>query len=190
MPAHPRRGHGSAPPARRIAWPAFQRHHPTDPFPLGSHARVAVLPRGRQPDDRVAIAYMPDHAPISLGPGPEQHGPYHETAVQLTQGVDVLLHDSQSTREEFPARAHFGHSSIDYAVGLAGTRRSAAAGPLPSRPMAVGRATRQHRRELGRGLRAGDRGGRVGRARRWRYCREDMTGRQPGRGESAPTRAL
>ena len=37
----------------------------------------------------------------------------------LTQGVDLLLHDSQYTSEEFPARAHFGHSSIDYAVGLA-----------------------------------------------------------------------
>jgi phosphoribosyl 1,2-cyclic phosphodiesterase len=73
----------------------------------------------RVSDGRVAMAYMPDHAPISLGPGPEQFGPYHETAVQLAQGVDVLLHDSQYTREEFPARAHFGHSSIDYAVGLA-----------------------------------------------------------------------
>jgi ribonuclease BN (tRNA processing enzyme) len=46
--------------------------------------------------------------------------------VELIQGVDLLLHDSQYTREEFPARAHFGHSSIDYAVGLAehaGARR-------------------------------------------------------------------
>ena len=73
-----------------------------------------------------AFAYMPDHAPASLGPGPEQFGPYHETAVRLTLGVDMLLHDSQYTSEEFPARAHFGHSSIDYAVGLAvhaGARR-------------------------------------------------------------------
>jgi ribonuclease BN (tRNA processing enzyme) len=46
--------------------------------------------------------------------------------VELAQGVDLLLHDSQYTSEEFPARAHFGHSSIDYAVGLAvhaGVRR-------------------------------------------------------------------
>jgi phosphoribosyl 1,2-cyclic phosphodiesterase len=73
----------------------------------------------RVSDGRVAMAYMPDHAPNALGPGPEQFGPYHETAMQLTQRVDLLLHDSQYTREEFPARAHFGHSSIDYAVGLA-----------------------------------------------------------------------
>jgi phosphoribosyl 1,2-cyclic phosphodiesterase len=77
-------------------------------------------------DGQTAIAYMPDHAPSSLGPGPEKFGPYHHAAVQLAGGVDVLLHDSQYTREEFPARAHFGHSSIDYAVGLAahaGVRR-------------------------------------------------------------------
>lgn len=80
----------------------------------------------RVSDGQVAVAYMPDHSPFSLGPGPEQFGPYHDTAMQLTQGVDLMLHDSQYTREEFPARAHFGHSSIDYAVGLAehaGARR-------------------------------------------------------------------
>jgi phosphoribosyl 1,2-cyclic phosphodiesterase len=80
----------------------------------------------RVSDGRSAFAYMPDHAPASLGPGPQQFGPYHETAVRLTQGADLLLHDSQYTSEEFPARAHFGHSSIDYAVGLAvhaGARR-------------------------------------------------------------------
>jgi phosphoribosyl 1,2-cyclic phosphodiesterase len=80
----------------------------------------------RVSDEHGAIAYMPDHAPNALGPGPEQFGPYHESAVALTEGVDIVLHDSQYTREEFPARAHFGHSSIDYAVGLAahaGARR-------------------------------------------------------------------
>ena len=73
----------------------------------------------RVSDGHTAIAYMPDHAPIALGPGPDGFGPYHESAVRLTQGVDLLLHDSQYTSEEFPARAHFGHSSIDYTVGLA-----------------------------------------------------------------------
>lgn len=73
----------------------------------------------RVSDGRRAIAYMPDHAPSALGPGPGQFGPYHDAAVELTRGVNILLHDSQYTGEEFPARAHFGHSSIDYAVGLA-----------------------------------------------------------------------
>jgi ribonuclease BN (tRNA processing enzyme) len=73
----------------------------------------------RVSDGRRAIAYMPDHAPNALGPGAHQFGPYHDAAMELTRGVDILLHDSQYTSEEFPARAHFGHSSIDYAVGLA-----------------------------------------------------------------------
>ena len=71
-------------------------------------------------DGRTSIAYMPDHAAIALGPGSEGFGPYHDAALQLADGVDVLLHDSQYTREEFPARSTFGHSTIDYAVGLGG----------------------------------------------------------------------
>jgi phosphoribosyl 1,2-cyclic phosphodiesterase len=78
----------------------------------------------RVSDGHVAIAYMPDHAPIALGPGPEGFGPYHEAALRLTDGVDMVLHDSQYTSEEFPARAHFGHSSIDYAVALAEQARA------------------------------------------------------------------
>lgn len=39
--------------------------------------------------------------------------------VRLVGGVDVLLHDAQYTAEEFAERAHFGHSAVDYAVGLA-----------------------------------------------------------------------
>ena len=33
--------------------------------------------------------------------------------------MDLLIHDSQYTAAEFPARAHFGHSAIDYTVHLA-----------------------------------------------------------------------
>jgi ribonuclease BN (tRNA processing enzyme) len=72
----------------------------------------------RVSDGRSTIAYMPDHGPIALGSGPEGFGAYHENALRLASDVDVLLHDSQYTREEFPARAHFGHTTIDYAVGL------------------------------------------------------------------------
>lgn len=73
----------------------------------------------RVSDGRTSIAYMPDHAPMALGPGPDGFGPYHEAALELARNADVLVHDSQYTRQEFPARAHFGHSTIDYAVGLA-----------------------------------------------------------------------
>ena len=36
------------------------------------------------------------------------------------------MHDAQHTADEFPAKAAFGHSAVDYAVGLAaaaGARR-------------------------------------------------------------------
>lgn len=70
-------------------------------------------------DGRSSLAYLPDHGPIILGPGPAGHGPYHEAAVALAHGVDILIHDAQHTAAEFPRLAGFGHSTVDYAVGLA-----------------------------------------------------------------------
>jgi phosphoribosyl 1,2-cyclic phosphodiesterase len=72
----------------------------------------------RVSDGEHAIAYLSDHGPAALGPGPDGWGPYHEAALALAEGVDVLIHDAQHTAEELPARAHFGHSAIDYAVRL------------------------------------------------------------------------
>lgn len=69
-------------------------------------------------DGRTAIAYLSDHGPSALGPGPDGWGPYHDAALALVDGVDVLIHDAQHTAEELPARAHFGHSAADYAVRL------------------------------------------------------------------------
>ena len=80
----------------------------------------------RVSDGRTSMAYLSDHGPIALGPGPEGWGPYHEAALALADGVDVLLHDAQYTAEELPARATFGHSAAEYAVQLAqraGARR-------------------------------------------------------------------
>lgn len=65
------------------------------------------------------IAYLSDHWPGSLGAGPHGFGPYHEAALELAADVDVLIHDAQYTAEEYPRRREFGHSAIDYAVGLA-----------------------------------------------------------------------
>jgi phosphoribosyl 1,2-cyclic phosphodiesterase len=69
-------------------------------------------------DGRTALAYLSDHGPSELGPGPDGWGPYHEAALALASGVDVLLHDAQHTAAELPSRAHFGHSAADYAVAL------------------------------------------------------------------------
>jgi phosphoribosyl 1,2-cyclic phosphodiesterase len=72
----------------------------------------------RVSDGRSAVAYLSDHHPVSLGPGPDGHGPYHAAALELADGVDLLLHDAQYTAAEFATRHAFGHSSADYAVGL------------------------------------------------------------------------
>jgi phosphoribosyl 1,2-cyclic phosphodiesterase len=74
----------------------------------------------RVSDGRSSFAYLSDHHPTSCGAGPGGFGEYHQAARALADGVDLLLHDAQYTSEEFAARAGFGHSVVDYAVGLAG----------------------------------------------------------------------
>ena len=66
-----------------------------------------------------SVAYLSDHWPTGMGPGPAGLGEYHEAAVALAEGVDVLIHDAQYTAAELPARAHFGHAAVEYAIGLA-----------------------------------------------------------------------
>ena len=72
----------------------------------------------RVSDGHHTIAYLSDHWPGSMGDGPDGFGPYHEAALELAQDADVLIHDAQYTAEEFPQRRTFGHSTIDYALGL------------------------------------------------------------------------
>ncbi|MFN2452503.1 MAG: MBL fold metallo-hydrolase [Candidatus Dormibacteria bacterium] len=74
-------------------------------------------------DSTGSIAYLPDHSPTALGTG-DGFGEFHEAALRLSGGADILFHDAQYTAAEFPARATFGHSAVDYAVELA--RRSGA----------------------------------------------------------------
>jgi phosphoribosyl 1,2-cyclic phosphodiesterase len=68
-----------------------------------------------------SVAYMSDHGPLVIGPGPEGLGEYHPTACELVEGVDLLIHDAQHTTSELAQRSDFGHSAVDYAVGLAET---------------------------------------------------------------------
>jgi phosphoribosyl 1,2-cyclic phosphodiesterase len=77
-------------------------------------------------DGRSAVAYVTDHCPTALGPGPDGWGEYHSGALELAAGADVLIHDAQLLAEELPAQAAFGHAAADYAIGLArraGARR-------------------------------------------------------------------
>ncbi len=70
-------------------------------------------------DGHATVAYMSDHCPTVLGPGPDGLGEYHEQALTLARGCDVLFHDAQYTDDELPERASFGHASAGYAVCLA-----------------------------------------------------------------------
>ena len=73
----------------------------------------------RVSDGTSTLAYLSDHSPVAEGPGPDGFGEYHEAALRLAEGADLLLHDAQLTADEFHQRARFGHSAVDYAVGLA-----------------------------------------------------------------------
>lgn len=73
----------------------------------------------RVSDGRSSLAYLSDHSPYSLGPGPNGNGELHETAQRLVSEVDLLIHDSQYTPEEFAERHHWGHCSYRYPIELA-----------------------------------------------------------------------
>jgi len=74
----------------------------------------------RVSDGHSSVAYIPDHCPTALGPGPEGWGEYHADALALAAGADLLIHDAFLRPEEVPALGSFGHPAADYAVSLAG----------------------------------------------------------------------
>jgi phosphoribosyl 1,2-cyclic phosphodiesterase len=82
----------------------------------------------RVSDGRSSVAYLPDHCPTLAGSGPEGIGEYHEAALDLAHGVDLLIHDAHLRAEEVAAEGFYGHAAAEYAVGLgvaAGARRVA-----------------------------------------------------------------
>jgi phosphoribosyl 1,2-cyclic phosphodiesterase len=72
----------------------------------------------RVSDGHSALAYIPDHCPTEVGPGPEGWGEYHPAVLELAHQVDLLIHDAHLFPEELAAQASFGHAAADYAVGL------------------------------------------------------------------------
>jgi phosphoribosyl 1,2-cyclic phosphodiesterase len=73
----------------------------------------------RVSDGSSTLAYLPDHSPLALGPGPDGTGVYHEAAIALACDADLLVHDSQHTAAELPELGFLGHSAVEYAVALA-----------------------------------------------------------------------
>ena len=66
-----------------------------------------------------AFTYISDHHPTALGAGENGLGEYHDAALELCEDTELLLHDSQYTAADFPERSAWGHSAVEYAVGLA-----------------------------------------------------------------------
>jgi phosphoribosyl 1,2-cyclic phosphodiesterase len=65
----------------------------------------------------VSIAYIPDHGP---GCCPDDADDYVPNAVlELCDGADLLIHDSQHTAAEYEPKRHWGHCTVDYAVHVA-----------------------------------------------------------------------
>ncbi|HET9771802.1 MAG TPA: MBL fold metallo-hydrolase [Acidimicrobiia bacterium] len=64
--------------------------------------------------DGSTVAYVSDHqAP------PDGSFAVDDNVLELADGADLLIHDAQYTPEEFPAKATWGHCTIDYAVHVA-----------------------------------------------------------------------
>jgi phosphoribosyl 1,2-cyclic phosphodiesterase len=70
-------------------------------------------------DGHSSVAYVPDHCPTALGPGPGGIGEYHEAALELARDVDLLIHDAHLRAEEVESEGSFGHAAAEYAVRLA-----------------------------------------------------------------------
>jgi phosphoribosyl 1,2-cyclic phosphodiesterase len=63
--------------------------------------------------DGFSVAYLPDHqAPADL----ESIDP---AVRELVQGVDLLIHDAQYNATDWETKAHWGHSTFDYALHVA-----------------------------------------------------------------------
>ncbi len=65
------------------------------------HSHAAALPGPPQA-----------HAMPGTHPGDQRHG-------EFIAGADLLIHDTQYTAAEYPSRAGWGHSTLEYAVDLA-----------------------------------------------------------------------
>lgn len=74
--------------------------------------------------DGASVAYVSDHqSPLVAG---GEAMTVADSVLELADGVDVLVHDSQYWPDEWQQKSHWGHCSVDYAVEVArqaGARR-------------------------------------------------------------------
>ncbi|NNN19825.1 MAG: hypothetical protein HKL84_08230 [Acidimicrobiaceae bacterium] len=63
--------------------------------------------------DGKVIVYIPDHQ------APSDNRRTKDSVLELCQSADILIHDAQYTNEEFGEKAHWGHSTYDFAMWIA-----------------------------------------------------------------------
>jgi phosphoribosyl 1,2-cyclic phosphodiesterase len=67
--------------------------------------------------DGAKVAYISDHQSPRVG---EDEGmAIADSVLEIAEGVDVLIHDSQYWPGEWRAKHYFGHCTVDYAVHVA-----------------------------------------------------------------------
>jgi phosphoribosyl 1,2-cyclic phosphodiesterase len=105
---------------------------PHRPFRIGDvtvHAEAVIHPGPtigyRVENSGSCLAYLPDHEP-ALGAPRFPIAPEWTSGHGLADGVDLLIHDTQYTPEEYPRKVGWGHSSWEHSWAFArqaGVRR-------------------------------------------------------------------
>jgi len=105
---------------------------PLEPFEIGALRIEAALVCHPGPtlgyrisENGFTVAYIPDHEPV-LGAGCIAKDREWISGFELAEGADLLIHDSQYSLAEYPARVGWGHSALSHALQFAdkaGVRR-------------------------------------------------------------------
>ena len=79
--------------------------------------------------DGAAVVYLCDHEPFAETLWHDKPAPDHAESIvhdgdrrhaRFMAGAGLVVHDAQYTPEEYPAKKNWGHSTYEYAVGMAG----------------------------------------------------------------------
>ncbi|HEX6016140.1 MAG TPA: MBL fold metallo-hydrolase [Geminicoccaceae bacterium] len=126
---------------------------------IGARARylnhTALTLGYRLEADGVALVYACDHEPYArrLVAGVGEIQGQDRRHAEFLAGADLVIHDAQYTAAEYPAKADWGHSTVEYALAVcrrAGARRLALTHHDPLRDDdALDRVVEHARAELG-----------------------------------------
>ena len=63
--------------------------------------------------DGASVAYISDHQ------APQDLQGIDDNVIELCDGVDLLIHDAQYLPQDWEAKSHWGHCTVDYAIDVA-----------------------------------------------------------------------